>query len=231
MWYESVFFDIDGTLLWVEVDLAGYVEDVTPYAMNGPVSVERAAGPVAEAITKHIRESINYRTREALEGFMLETQFNIARQLGLDVPRELLEEMPKRRVHFRPYQESEWVLKNLRSMGLRQYAVSNWDVLLEDVLYDLSWMMYFDGVVTSAAVGAEKPASPIFEEALRLSQTSRDKVVHVGNSLIADVNGATACGLDAVLVDREGSMESPEPAVVMPELTKLPEWIGDRQNV
>ena len=46
MRYDAVFLDVDGTLLWVDVDVEGYVEDLASYTTNGPLTVERANGPV-----------------------------------------------------------------------------------------------------------------------------------------------------------------------------------------
>ena len=43
--YDAVFLDVDGTLLWVHLDVEGYVKDLAPYATNGSLTVERAKGP------------------------------------------------------------------------------------------------------------------------------------------------------------------------------------------
>ena len=39
MRYDAVFLDVDKTLLWVDVDVEGYVKDLAPYATNGPLTV------------------------------------------------------------------------------------------------------------------------------------------------------------------------------------------------
>ena len=81
---------------------------------------------------------------------------------------------------------------------------------------------YFSDIVASAKVGSEKPEGGIFEEALRVAGVSPDRVVHVGNDPVSDVRGASYCGLDAVLIDREGDLEAPEAMVVLPDLRGLP---------
>ena len=103
--------------------------------------------------------------------------------------------------------------------------VSNWDVQLEDVLEGLGWAHYFDGIVASAVVGVEKPEPGIFEEALRISGTSREQVVHVGNDPVSDVGGAAAFGIDAVFINRSGE-EAPGAVAAMPDLLALTGWIG-----
>ena len=148
--YDTVFLDVDGTLLWVNLDVEGYVRDLAPYSTNGPLTVERAAGPVWSGLREHISQNIHYRTKEDLDRFKRRNQQHTARSLGLDAPSDLLVEVSERRISFNPYPESEAVMEELRDMGLKLYVVSNWDVLLEEVLEDLGWMCYFEGVISSA---------------------------------------------------------------------------------
>lgn len=86
--------------------------------------------------------------------------------------------------------------------GVRIIVVSNWDVSLADVLERVGLAPLVDGVVTSAAVGAAKPAPAIFAHALGLAGVTAEHAVHVGDSLDEDVRGALACGIRAVLVRR-----------------------------
>jgi putative hydrolase of the HAD superfamily len=222
MRYDAVFLDVDRTLLWVDVDLEGYVEDLAPYAGNGSLTVEEARGPLLESLQKHINENINYPTEEELAEFRRENARETAESLGLDAPVEVLDEALERRLRFEPYPESEEVMEELVEMGLPLYVVSNWDVALEGVLEDLGWSRYFSDIVASAKVGSEKPAGGIFEEALRVAGVSPDRVVHVGNDPVSDVRGASSCGIDAVLIDREGDLEAPEAMVTLPDLRGLP---------
>ena len=113
-------------------------------------------------------------------------------------------------------------MEKLGGTGLPLYVVSNWDVELEGVLEDLGWLRYFSGIVASAKVGAEKPAGGIFEEALRVAGVSPDWVVHVGNDPVSDIRGASSCGIDAVLIDREGGLDVPEAMTILPDLRGLP---------
>jgi len=222
MRYEAVFLDIDGTLLWVDLDIEGYVEDLASYTGNGGLTTEKAAGPVWGSLRRHIEGNIEHRTREDLAGFKRRNAQMTAAELGIEAPAEVLTEVAGRRISFNPYPESEAVLRRLREMGTKVFAVSNWDIELVRVLDDLGWTGYFDGVIASAAVGIEKPEGEIFEEALRASGVSRDRVVHVGNDPITDVEGATRAGLDTVLVDRRGTVEAPEATFVVSDLNRLP---------
>jgi len=225
--YDAVFLDVDKTLLWVDVDVEGYVEDLTPYSENGILTVEEAHEPLLESLHTHISQNINYPTKEELAEFRRENARKTAEALGLDAPTDVLKEVLERRLIFRPYPESEEVMEELLAIGLPLYVVSNWDVALEGVLENLGWVRYFDGIVASAKVGSEKPERAIFEEALRLTGLAvrRDRVVHVGNDPVSDVEGAISAGIDAVLIDREGDLESPEAIVTLPDLRGLPAFL------
>lgn len=225
--YDAVFLDVDKTLLWVDVDIEGYVADLAPYATDGALTVEQAEGPVWESMREHINQNINYPTEEELARFRRENARKTANSLGLDAPTEVLDEVLERRLLFNPYPESEEVMEELIGMDLPLYVVSNWDVGLAGVLESLDWTRYFSGIVASASVGSEKPEQAIFEEALLMADLveRRDRVVHVGNDPISDVQGAVSCGIDAVLIDREGGLEAPEAVVTLPDLRGLPAFV------
>ena len=225
MRYDAVFLDIDGTLLWVDLDIEGYVEDLAPYSGNGGLTTEKVSGPVWGSLRRHIRENIKHRTKEDLAGFRRRNAEITAAELGIEAPVEVLTGVAERRSSFNPYPESEGVMHELRAMGLPLYAVSNWDIELARVLDDLGWTGLFDGVVVSAVLGVEKPEGEIFEEALRVSGVERDRVVHVGNDPVTDVRGASEAGLDTVFVDRRGVVEAPGATYVIPDLTGFPEIV------
>jgi putative hydrolase of the HAD superfamily len=225
--YDAVFLDVDKTLLWVDVDVEGYVEDLEPYSTNGTLTVEEACEPLLESLHTHISQNINYPTKEELAEFRRENAHKTAEALGLDAPTDVLKEVLERRLIFRPYPESEEVMEELLAIGLPLFVVSNWDVALEGVLENLGWVRYFDGIVASAKVGSEKPERAIFEEALRLAGLAerRDRVVHVGNDPVSDVEGAISAGIDAVLIDREGDLQGPEAIVTLADLRGLPAFL------
>jgi len=223
--YDAVFLDVDGTLLWVDLDVEGYVEDLAPYAANGSLTVERAKGPVWEGLRRHIEENIEHRTEEDLADFKRRNAEITASELSIRAPTDLLAEVAERRISFNPYPESEAVLRRLRETGVGMYVISNWDLGLFEVLEDLDWMRYFDGVVVSAVSGVEKPDPRLFEEALEASGVGRDRVVHVGNDPVTDISGAAEAGIDTVLVDRKGNIAAPEATFVIPDLSELPDLV------
>ncbi len=223
--YDAVFLDIDGTLLYVDLDVEGYVRDLAPYSQNGGLTVETATGPVWKGLRRHIRENIAYRTDEDLTDFRRRNAQLTAGELDIDAPPEVLAEVAQRRISFNPYPDSERVLQELRELDCRVYAVSNWDIQLAEIIERLGWERYFDGIIVSAVIGVEKPAPGIFEEALRVAGVSRDRAVMVGNDPESDVRGAVEYGIDVVLVDRWDRNTVPEATYALPDLSRLPEIV------
>jgi len=223
--YDTIFLDVDGTLLWTDMDVEGYVRDLAPYASHDDLTAEQAAGPVWKSLRRHIEENLEHRTEEELDDFRRRNAGLTASELGIEAPVEVLTEVVERRISFNPYPESESVMEKLRAMGCRLYVVSNWDLLLEDVLEDLNWMGYFEAVVASAVVGIEKPDRGIFEEALRISGSARERTVMAGNDPVTDIRGASRCGIDAVMIDRKGDDHVPEATATLPDLRGLPDLL------
>jgi putative hydrolase of the HAD superfamily len=112
-------------------------------------------------------------------------------------------------IRFRPYREVA-----------RLAVVSNWDVSLHDVLERTGLRRLVDAVVISAELGVAKPDPAIFRAALERLGADAAGAVHVGDSLEADVAGARAAGLEAVLVVRNGAI-APEGVRVVSSLAEL----------
>ena len=65
------------------------------------------------------------------------------------------------------------------------------------------------GIVAGDMARAYKPHRALFEKALALSECLPDEVLHIGDSVNSDIEGARGAGLDAVLVLR-GTGEVPQ---------------------
>ena len=96
------------------------------------------------------------------------------------------------------YPESKGVLAQCR---MPICLVSNIDhAELQSALRDHD--LRFDWVVTSEACRAYKPRREMFDKALSLLGLSRDKVLHIGDSLSSDVRGAKALDIPVLWVNR-----------------------------
>jgi putative hydrolase of the HAD superfamily len=96
-------------------------------------------------------------------------------------------------------------LAELKNRGLRLAIISNYDSRIDDLLRAYEIERFFDGVHISTRIGAAKPDRDIFLSALRYHQVDPGSALHVGDSFREDVEGASAAGIRAVLLDRTGS--------------------------
>jgi HAD superfamily hydrolase (TIGR01509 family) len=92
----------------------------------------------------------------------------------------------------------------LRSRGLRLAAVSNSDGSAEAVLVATGLREAFDAVIDSHHVGFSKPDPRLFDAARAVFGVPARNVAHVGDLYEADVVGAHAAGIAAILIDASG---------------------------
>ncbi|WP_088103071.1 HAD family hydrolase [Halalkalibacter urbisdiaboli] len=80
-----------------------------------------------------------------------------------------------------------------------------------------------NGLVTSEDVKSYKPRQEMFEKALKLSNLSKNEVIHVGDSLSSDVNGAKNMGIKSVWINRNKKEIKGEvkPSYVINQLDEL----------
>jgi len=103
---------------------------------------------------------------------------------------------------WRVYPETREALDRLRGAGCRLGVISNWDSRLPALLTTLGLGAYFESVVSSAAVGREKPSPAIFDAALSSLGVTPAEAVHIGDRREEDYAGARAAGLRGLLLDR-----------------------------
>ncbi|MGH2427822.1 MAG: HAD family hydrolase [Candidatus Limnocylindria bacterium] len=113
-------------------------------------------------------------------------------------------------------------LQDARRDGLKIGIVSDWGSTLREIFVALKMDRYVDFVLASAAVGLAKPDPAFFRLALDTAGVSAHEAIMVGDSYRADVEGARAAGMDAVLLDRDASAG---PALVAPKIRSLSEMV------
>jgi putative hydrolase of the HAD superfamily len=91
-------------------------------------------------------------------------------------------------------------LTALRDRGFRLAIISNFDSRLDDLLQTFEIDHFFDGTYISSRIGVTKPDPRIFLAALKGEEPR--KAIHIGDSLLEDVEGASAVGMRAILIDR-----------------------------
>jgi putative hydrolase of the HAD superfamily len=120
---------------------------------------------------------------------------------------------------FTLFPDAAPTLACLRAGGYRLGIVSNWEPRLRLLCAAHGIDEYFDFAVISEVEGYFKPHPRLYERALELAGVPPEDVVHVGDKMREDVEGATAVGISAILLDRTGSLETAH----RPRITSLHE--------
>ena len=189
---DAVTVDAFGTL--VELD--------DPVARLRRALAERGVEASEEAVAAAFAAEVEYYTAHKLEA----TGDEALRALRRECARVFLESVKAaldpdefapafvEALVFRPTEGAEAALATLRSVGLALGCVSDWDIGLSWQLERIGLTHYFDAVVTSAEVGAEKPDPAVFRAALEQLGVQAARALHVGDGE-GDREGALAAGL------------------------------------
>jgi putative hydrolase of the HAD superfamily len=179
---------------------------------------------VAAEIAYYREHSLEGGDRAALEDLrrrcaavLLEELGEAAASLDVNAAREAL----LGSLRFRAYPDVPQSLDSLRAAGVRLVVVSNWDVSLHDRLAETGIAERVHGAVTSAELGVAKPDPALFAHALTLAGVQPADAVHVGDSLVEDVDGARAAGIEPVLLLRDGGAPPGEQVRTIGSLREL----------
>jgi len=99
------------------------------------------------------------------------------------------------------FPETRRVLESLAGR-YRLGIISNFDRRLRGILDHLDLRRYFDPIVISSEVGADKPHPWIFSEAVKKAGTAPEQALHVGDEPCADWEGGAAAGLQVFRLSR-----------------------------
>lgn len=233
---RTVCFDFDQTLGYMQPPHWTAYEEAARAAGIDVTAEALAAGGVDGGWARwstplgpvHLDESRSHETFRELRAMLAIERFRAAGVPDgpalLDAGRRaaLIEEESTRYVLYR---DTLPALERLHDAGVTSIIVSNHIWALPEIVDTLGAGALFGGVITSARLGYRKPHPAIFAEALRLTSARADEIVMVGDSVSADVRGAEAAGMHAVLIDREGTRELPDDVHVIRSLLDVPiEW-------
>lgn len=222
---RAVLLDGMGTLVALEdpvPPLCAELRERFALVVDEPTTRSAIAAEIAYYRAHHIEG----RDDASLAGLRRRCATELARALGTAAQRLPADEVAAAllaSLRFTAHHDAPGALARLEAMGLRLVVASNWDVGLHGVLERTGLARWLRATITSAEVGASKPAPAIFDRAVALAGVPAAHAVHCGDSLSEDVAGARAAGIRPILIDRGGSSEASEPGVpTIASLAALP---------
>jgi len=208
---QAVFFDVGNTLLYPYPSVSEVCRQVLAQAGHcRDLEAIDSLMPLVDAYYEdRYREDDTFWTNEGeTNGVWVGMYSLLARELGLhedaeELARRVYDEFG-RADRWAAYADVRPAFERLHERGIKVGIISNWDTRLESLLEGLELSDMIDTVISSAAVGLHKPDPRIFELACAQLGVEPGQSVHVGDHHYADILGATAVGMTAVLIDRHG---------------------------
>ncbi len=128
--------------------------------------------------------------------------------------------------NWEPYPDVVPALDALHSSTAKLSVISDWNSRLNDVLDELGLLKYFDFLLASGSAGVAKPSAEFYRMALSRAGVEPHDAIMIGDSYRADVLGARAAGMDAVLLARDGA-DNVEDVLVIRSLAEIVDLISD----
>ena len=108
---------------------------------------------------------------------------------------------------WRIFDDVRPALDALASHGIKLGIISNWDERLRPLLREVELDKYFEVIVVSCEVGFAKPSPVIFEIAAEKLCRAPGTILHVGDSVDLDAEGARRAGFQTRLLRRGSHLQ------------------------
>jgi len=205
---KTIFFDAAGTLFHLPKGVGWHYRDVA--ARFGCHLDADALAHAFRTVWKQmpVRPATRFPRQDDDKGWWFSLVEQVLDQCGVSqeqLPRfayfeQLYTEFTQPNI-WELYPETLEVLTQLRS-HYRLGVISNFDGRLRPILDNLGLTGFFDPIVISSEVGADKPDPWIFQRALTLAGTGPAEALHVGDEPRSDWQGAEAANIQVFRLER-----------------------------
>lgn len=242
----TVLFDLGNTLIYHESDW----RLIMPQFSGELVRQLQARGyPVTAADGEHFLERMRlYYDERDTEFWEYTTAYQIT-ELLKEHSLPLLEDNALREVlrsmfaitqrYWHVMDDTHATLQNLRRQGYRMSIISNAsdDDDVQTLVDKAGIRPYFEIILTSAAFGYRKPNPRIFRHVLDQMSVQADQAVMVGDTLGADILGASNAGMGSVWIWKYADtaanrdhLDTIQPDAKVETLSELPALLADWYN-
>lgn len=219
---KAITFDLDGTLAHGALDSEQYGKALIAYLKKIGYSGKRAKlnksrQAMLEKMNKSQARNIELRF-DLLYSILLH-------DLGLEITQERLDHIEALYNRFYRIELFPGVREMLEELSKKYHlaivanAITTVSIL---ALEKLDLAKYFDYIILSRDLGVRKPDPEIFIYALRSMWIKAGETVHVGDSLMDDVQGAKDAGMHTVWIKGDEEPTNIQPDYVISKITELP---------
>lgn len=205
--FKAILFDLDGTLRANEPE---GVEAFIEYAQRAGLALTPAQIVLCERATHHYwadgAQVADHLARFDERGFWINYNHILLRAMGIDDCDDCAHRIQDYFDDYRPvdmlFPDAPRVLRALKEDGYVLGLVSNRDGDLAPLAAQYGIGEYFDFTLSGGQAGSFKPDGRIFRLALQMAgDVSPAQALYIGDNYYADVLGATAVGMEALLID------------------------------
>jgi HAD superfamily hydrolase (TIGR01549 family) len=218
---KAITFDIDGTLAYGALDSESFQRALVDYLRKigysgGTGTINKSRQAMLEKMRKHQARNIELRFDLLYSNMLFD--------LGLEITQERLEYIEGLYSRFFKIDVLPGVkemlveLSGKYKLAVVANAISNVSRL---ALEKLDLAKYFDYIVLSRDLGVRKPDLEIFVYALRSMWVKGSEAVHVGDSLVDDVQGGKDAGMKTVWIKGNEEVLNIQPDFVISKTTEL----------
>lgn len=114
----------------------------------------------------------------------------------------LWDQQPVKNLWRKPIPGMIEIVDELIASGIKVAIVSNSEGKLAELIAEMHWSARFGIVADSGKLGIQKPDRGIFEWAAERLAVPLGRIIHIGDSYAADVEGAIGAGMKAIWFDK-----------------------------
>ena len=224
--YKNIFLDFDDTL----IDTQGFAtkclkELFEEYSLNEYFISEDSFLKIYHTHTKKLWEDYALGTidKETLLKQRFEKPFAHVPQIIGEFTTELNKRFIEKVVHIDILIEgAEDLLFYLKNKNYKIIMLSNgFTEMQHKKIGSVGWDDYFDFVILSDEIGVNKPNPIIFQKALETSLSNVEESIMIGDSYLADVQGAMGVNLDQIWYNPLQQKASKRPTYTVSKLAEI----------
>ncbi|RME92383.1 MAG: HAD family hydrolase [Candidatus Hydrogenedentota bacterium] len=220
---ENLVISLDamGTFLHLKQPLADLYNQHILSLGGNPLSTEQVKEIWRKSYESMPKEVVHKKQDRYRSGFWKILTKNLSKEANITKPDLLYNKLMKYFIEPEIYSVEKSFDSFIQKAQQKQVPVivlSNWDKRLPIVLKRLNVLGFFSLVITSEEAGFEKPSPAIFayaEKKLKEKKIvfSSNTIIHVGDRIIDDCEGALAAGWKAILFQSKNLKQAKCPMI------------------